>query len=156
MYSMMMLGVIRFTVEGTGYDQLKRTANFSWPSQSVIGKQPVYQYLGHGEKTITLTGTIYPGQYGDRSDLQQMEAQAGLGLPLPLITGNGFALGLWCIKSITQDETLIIDNGDPRHIKFTLELVQYAGLADLATDYLGGMVKDKLLQPALKTAKGLF
>ncbi len=130
---MMMLGSTIFSVNTTTYNQLVETANFNWQSQAVIGRQPVYQYLGHGEKTISLTGQIYPGQFGSRRQLIVLKQSAGLGLPLPLFTGDGLTLGAWCVKKFTETNSELIDNGEPRKIDFTLELVQYAGLADFLT-----------------------
>lgn len=137
---MMLLGGVVFSVNSTSYDQITRAASFNWAPQNVIGRQPVYQYLGHGEKTITLQGRVFPGQYGDRTQLLILEQSAGLGLPLPLFTGGGLSLGAWCITGYTEDETQLMDTGDAQSISFTVDLVQYAGLADyltgLASDYI--------------------
>ena len=141
---MMMLGAVVFSVNTTSYDQIIRKKLFNWNAQTVIGRQPVYQYLGHGKKHITLSGKVFPGQYGDRAQLMILEQSAGLGLPMPLFTGFGLSLGAWCIVRYDETDTHMIDTGDPRQIAFTVELEQYAGLADylteMASDYLKGSV----------------
>lgn len=140
---MMMLGAVIFSVNDTTYDNLKKELNFRWARQDVVGTQPVYQYLGHGEKRITLNGFIYPGQYGNRDQLNILEQSAGLGIPMPLYTGGGFTLGAWCITKVDETDSRLMDTGDPQFITFSVSLVQYAGLADYLTELAGNYLKDQ-------------
>ncbi len=141
---MMMLDPVLFSVNSTSYNELERVSGFTWKSQPVIGRQPVYQFLGHGEKTITLRGRIYPGQYGSRSKLLLLEQSAGFGIPLPLFGGGGLTFGVWCITEYSENDTRLVDNGDPRQIDFTVKLVQYAGLADFLTGLASNYIKTGL------------
>lgn len=138
---LLILGGLVFSVNTTGYDQLTRRARFNWASQTVIGRQPVYQYLGHGENTIELEGRVFPGQHGSPLSLRIFEQAAGLGLPMPLFSGGGLSLGAWCVSDYRETGTFLLDNGNPRVITFTLSLVQYAGLADYLTEQAGNTLK---------------
>ncbi|WP_252180214.1 phage tail protein [Endozoicomonas sp. 4G] len=141
---MMILGATVFSVNGNTYDKLTKSTNFSWASQTVIGRQPVYQYLGHGENTINIEGKIYPGQYGSRLELMILEQSAGLGIPMPFFCSSGLSLGAWCITSFKEVDTCFMDTGDPRSIDFTIGLVQYASLADYLTEVAGNLLKSSV------------
>lgn len=141
---MMILGATVFSVNGNTYDKLTRSASFNWSSQTVIGRQPVYQYLGHGENTINIEGKIYPGQYGSRLELMILEQSAGLGIPMPFFSSSGLSLGAWCITSFKEVDTCFMDTGDPRSIDFTIGLVQYASLADYLTEAAGNLLKSSV------------
>jgi phage protein U len=138
---MLLFGPVLFSVNTVSYDQIVRTARFNWSAQSVIGRQPVYQYLGYGERAITLEGVIYPGRYGELSHLMLLEQTAGLGLPMPLFSVYGYTLGAWCVTSYQETGTELMDNGQPRKINFTVSLLQYASLLDYLTEYASDYLK---------------
>ena len=61
---MLALGSYRFSLSTAAYDRLSRQASWRWPSQDRLGAHPVRQYVGPGEQTIRLQGTIYPHYKG--------------------------------------------------------------------------------------------
>ena len=54
-----------------------------------------------------------------------MRAQAGLGKPLFLISGSGFAFGRWCISKISENQSNFLKDGSPRKIEFSITLKRY-------------------------------
>ena len=138
---MMLLGGAVFSVNTTTYDRITRAARFQWQSIQVIGRRPVYQYLGHGENSITMNGRVYPGQYGSRAQLLILEKSAGLGIPMPLFTGGGLTLGAWCITAYSEIEGEPLQSGSSRRIDFTVELVQYASLFDFLVEQASAYIK---------------
>ena len=54
-----------------------------------------------------------------------MRAEADLGTPLFLISGNGFAFGRWCILSVSETNTVFMKDGTARKIEFSLKLQKY-------------------------------
>lgn len=137
---MLLLGGAVFSVNTTTYDQITRSVEWQWQALPVIGKKPVYQYVGGGEQSISVTGCIYPGQYGSRAQLMVLEQAAGLGVPIPLFSGLGYDLGLWCINRYSEVEGLPFYNGCPQKIEFTIDLVKYAGLLDYLTQDYSAMI----------------
>jgi hypothetical protein len=61
---MMALGSYRFSLASAAYDGLRRAAAWRWPAQDRLGAHPVRQYVGPGEQSITLEGTIHPHYKG--------------------------------------------------------------------------------------------
>lgn len=61
---MMALGGYRFSLSTVAYQKLQRTADWRWPTQDRLGAHPVRQYVGPGDQSITLDGTLYPHYLG--------------------------------------------------------------------------------------------
>ena len=86
---------------------------------------PTRQYIGPGEDSITLNGTIFPQFNGGPVQLIIMRLSAGIGIALPLICGNGLIMGRWIIESIGETKSEFFDNGAARKIEFNLTLKRF-------------------------------
>ena len=62
---------------------------------------------------------------GGLKQITLMRTQAGLGKPLFLVSGNGFAFGRWCIVKITENQSNFLNDGAPRKIEFSISLKRY-------------------------------
>jgi len=144
---MMALGVFRFSLPTAAYQQLQRTTEYKWAEHERAGASPLLQFTGEASDTITLNGTIYPGFRGGTGQIAQLRLMAGLGLPLPLISGTGNFFGLWCVSSIDEQQTVFWDNGTFRKQDFALTLKKYgeitvtiAGFRVSASGLLGAVL----------------
>jgi hypothetical protein len=61
---MLALGRYRFSLSTAAYQGLERQAAWRWPAQDRLGAHPVRQYVGPGEQTMRLDGTLYPHYKG--------------------------------------------------------------------------------------------
>ena len=134
MKNMMQLGPIRFSIGTAAYQNLQRSTQYAWKVRERVVPEalkrlglggPGYQYNGPGDDTINLNGTIYPQFNGGAMQVSLMRLAAGTGVPLPLIEGSGFILGLWIITRIGETNSIFFANGESRKIEFTLELKRY-------------------------------
>lgn len=113
----MALGTYRFSLSSAAYDGLRRSAAWRWPAQDRLGAHPVRQYVGPGEQSITLDGTIHPhykGLLGLPNLLARVPALSGalgavasvnstlsrIGLSIP---GTGSSPGAWQLEQMRQD-----------------------------------------------------
>ncbi|WP_434361069.1 phage tail protein [Parasalinivibrio latis] len=119
---MMMLGGYRFSVDTVAYERISRDTGYRWEKQDVIGTQPALQFLGPGDDTLSLDGVLYPHYRGGLGQLNAMRAQAGLGVPLMLIEGNGKVLGRWVIERVQETQRTFDRDGTPAKIRFSLRL----------------------------------
>lgn len=122
---MMILGIYRFCISNAAYQNLTRTTEYKWEELNRLNSETALQYMGKSPETINLDGEIYPQFKGGLRQIALMKAEAGLGLPLFLISGNGFAFGRWCITGITENQTYFLKDGTPRKIAFSLSLKKY-------------------------------
>jgi len=122
---LMKLGEYTFAIGSAAYQSLKRSTGYRWQAQTRLGRLPARQYLGKGEDTLNLEGTLYPYFKGGLQQLDAMRAEAGKGQPLMLIDGSGQIWQQWVIVHIEQTHTALFENGTPRKIAFRLQLARY-------------------------------
>ena len=138
---MMALGLFVFATQTLPYQQLQRTTNWRHPSNSRLGMRPARQFLGPGEDSITLSGTLYPELTGGRVSLAMVRAMAETGRAWPLIEGSGAFYGLWVIESIDETGSVFFADGSARKIDFSLKL---ARVDDEQVDMLGSVTSSLL------------
>ncbi|MCU7933743.1 MAG: phage tail protein [Candidatus Thiodiazotropha sp. (ex Dulcina madagascariensis)] len=122
---MMQLGSYQFGIETSAYEQLRRSTAYRWQGQDRIGRRPAQQFAGVGQETITLTGRIYPFYRGGLGQLDKMRAEAGQGEPRILVDGLGRIWGKWAVTRIDETQSVLMPDGVPEKIDFTLELAHY-------------------------------
>jgi uncharacterized protein len=138
--SMMILGPFSFDVNRLAFQESARTAGYSWAEIERIGASPALQYTGREAETLSLPGVFYPHYKGGLSQMPALRLAAEAGLPLPLITGYGFFLGLWVIASVSETQSVFFSDGAPRKVDFTIELKQYLSVTDIIKFTVSGAI----------------
>lgn len=121
---MMTLGLFVFGVNTVPYQSLQRSSAWRHPANSRVGKRPARQFLGAGEDTITLSGTLYPEITGGRVSLELLREMAATGKAWPLIEGSGTVYGLYVIEDISETGSLFFPDGAARKIDFSIKLAR--------------------------------
>lgn len=134
---MMTLGMFVFGLPTLAYQELQRTTEWRHASTSRIGTNPASQFLGRGEDTITLPGTLLPGLVGSPLSLDVLRKMADTGKAWPLIGGTGRIYGTWVITSISETQQVFFEDGTPRRYEFTINLKR---IDDGRIDMLGSLV----------------
>lgn len=116
------LGTFLFDLDNALFDQIARTRNWRHGRTDRFGARAASQFLGPGEDSITLTGTLVPEIAGKYSSLDTLAELADTGEALPFADGTGRILGRYTIESLDQTETSLIDRGRPRRTDFTINL----------------------------------
>ncbi len=125
------LGALRFEVSDLNFQSLERGFEYRWVAQERLGRRPAQQFMGPGEETVKLDGTIYPGHplfEGALNQLNELRSKAMSGQPYRFganVGGVGRNYGRWCIRRVTDNQTYFNPNGTPRKVEFTIELVEY-------------------------------
>ncbi|AZC49703.1 phage tail protein [Pseudomonas chlororaphis] len=114
-----------FNLDTAAFDELRRSTEFRWASQERLTRRPAQQAVGMGEEKITLKGTIFPGFKGGIKQLDTLRSIGARLAPVTLTTGYGDVLGTWCLKSLEDDQSELMQGGIPRKQGFTLEFVRY-------------------------------
>ncbi len=133
---MMTLGMFVFGLPTLAYQELQRTTEWRHASTNRIGTNPASQYLGRGEDTITLPGTLLPGLVGSPLSLDVLRKMADTGKAWPLIGGTGRIYGTWVITSISETQQVFFEDGTPRRYEFTISLKR---IDDGRIDMLGSL-----------------
>ena len=114
-----------FNLDTAAFDELRRQTAFRWASQERLTRRPAQQAIGMGDEKISLKGAIYPGARGGLDQLNTLRSIGAKLLPLNLTTGYGEVLGNWCLTSIEEDQSALLQGGIPRKQGFSLEFVRY-------------------------------
>lgn len=135
------LGDFVFSLNTIPYNELHKQTEYVWESQKPVGDVPMYQGLGKGETTLTLSGTLYHEITGSQTTfivsnngnrftpsegtgltLEPLEMMAETNESFVLVSGRGFNLGFWVITSIEETSTVFFNDGTPKKITFKLTL----------------------------------
>lgn len=118
----MCLGLFVFSLHTLSYQELQRRTAWKHPTQSVVGGRDASQYLGHGEDTITLSGSVVPEFAGTPISLDVLRRMGNTGQAWVLIEGTGTIYGAFTIIDLQETRTLFHFNGAARKIEFTITL----------------------------------
>lgn len=124
---MMRLGAYKFSISTAAYQNLSRSTAYRWARQERIGTNDALQFTGLGADQIQLSGVVFPVFEGGLGQVDRMRRQAGFGVPLPLVSGRGRILGLWCVESISETQSVFAARGAPLRQEFDLSLTRYDG-----------------------------
>ena len=133
---MMAYGMFVFALNSAPYQELQRQSAWRHEGQGRVGKRPARQFLGPGDDTITLTGTLLPHFTGGQQNLDQLRQMAAEGAAWPLIEGNGTFYGLYVIESISEAKSHQMRDGSAQRIGFSLTLQR---VDDDRADLLGSL-----------------
>lgn len=136
---MMALGLFIFGLDTLPYQQFQRQTSWRHPSSSRVGRRPARQFVGPGDDTITLSGTLYPELTGGKVSLAMIRYMADGGKAWPLLEGTGILYGQFVIEEITETGSIFFADGSARKIDFSLKLTR---VDDNQPDILGIVTGD--------------
>ncbi len=125
----MMLGGFAFEALGFGYQGVKRRLQTPWvdvPVGQVLNQQ---QWTGPTSDEVTISGVLFPEEFGGQSQLDGIAAAAGAGVPMMLVSGSeaeGIIQGLFTVQSIDEDKSLHDARGSARRNAYTITLKRAA------------------------------
>lgn len=122
---MMALGDYRFSLSTAAYQNLERTMSWRWAAVERVGGRPKQQYIGPGEETVSMDGSIYPAFRGGLGQIDRMRVEANKGEARLLVDGTGKVWGRYCITEIRETQTVFFSNGKPRKVDFAISLKHY-------------------------------
>lgn len=133
---MMALGDLKFGIETAEYQTLQTSMSYRWISKDRVGRRPARQFQGANTITKTLNISIYPQSASDLNLVNSWDQAARQGEPLRMVSGSsriiggvienaGSDFGLWCIDSITLDESAFMRDGTSLEQKAVLTISQY-------------------------------
>lgn len=136
---MMIFGMFVFSMNTAAYQQLQRTTQWRHASSDRVGDMPAYQFVGRGEDTITLEGSIVP-QFGMPSSITALRAMGDTGKAFALISGTGKVFGMYILTDLQETQTVFFKDGIPRQIDFNLTLRQVQPTTSTVGNVVGSLL----------------
>lgn len=137
---MMCLGQFVFQLDTLAYQQFKRRTAWKHPTQSLVGARDASQFLGPGEDTITLDGSVVPEFAGDHLNLDALRYMANTGQAYALVEGTGAIFGAFVITEIEETRSHFYEDGSPRKVEFSISLRRVDMDDDGRADAMGDLV----------------
>ncbi len=124
---LMIYGLFVFSVQSSPFNEREHSTQYRWASNNRVGLNPAYQYIGKGEDSITLTGTLMPEFSGGPLSLSMLRMLADSGQAYLLMSGSGHIFGYYFIEEISDNSSHFLRDGTPQKIEFTISLKRYDG-----------------------------
>lgn len=121
---LMTYGTFVFSLSTLAYDQLQRQMAWRHAASERIGARAARQYVGPGEETIELQGTVVAELAWDLLSLDDLRRLADTGLPQALVEGTGRVYGGYVITRLSETRKELFSDGTPRLIDFQLQLTR--------------------------------
>lgn len=119
---MMTYGTFVFSLSTAAYEQLQRQMTWRHASSDRLGARPARQYVGPGDDTITLQGTIAAELVGDLQVLDTLRELGDQGKPQALVEGSWRVYGAYLLVSLSETRKEFFPDGTPRLIEFQMQL----------------------------------
>lgn len=134
---MLRVGPFIFSLTTAAYQNFTRSDNYRWQSVELIGSELAHQYMGPGERDIKLDGVVFTHWDAGRAPFQpqavvgteqinQLRSVADAGSPVSVTDGRGRSFGKFVITSLSNKESIFMDNGAAKKQEFDLTLRKYA------------------------------
>jgi phage protein U len=119
---MMTYGTFVFSLSTAAYEQLQRQMTWKHAASERVGARPARQYVGPGDDTITLQGTISAELTDNLLVLDELRELGDEGRPHALVEGTGRVYGAYLLVSLNETRKELFGDGVPRLIEFQLQL----------------------------------
>lgn len=120
---LMSLGQFIFKTDTLTFNEIQRQRAWNYAENAVAKGRSKKQFIGPAEDVISLPGLIYQEYgFGTRIALDQLATLADQGEGLVLMDGTGYLYGVYVIDGIDETKSILLFEGVPRKIDFTLKL----------------------------------
>jgi len=121
---LMALGMFLFEIGTLPYDELQRKSDWRHARSTRVGARDAVQFVGPGDETISLSGSVYAEIADGRVSLDELREMAGAGDALPLVDGSGTVFGTFVIEAIDERHAYLMNDGRARRIDFGIDLLR--------------------------------
>ena len=118
----MALAPFAFRAYGFGYTDLGRKVDVAWAELETVGRLNALQFTGPKSETVTISGVLFPKEFGGQNTLEGVRLAAKTGIPLMLVSLGGKVFGLHAIQKVEEDRTYHDRRGTPGRNAYSIEL----------------------------------
>lgn len=120
------LGLFVFDMTTLPFSELEENDEWHHSSNARFRARPSSQFLGIGQADLAILGALVPEIAGSYSSIDTLKQMADTGEAYPLVEGTGRVRGDYKIIRLRQRKGELIDNGLPRKIDFSIDLMLVA------------------------------
>lgn len=128
-WPLMALGPHVFEVLPLNYQRIERLLEIRFASVPRLGVRPSRQFVGFGEDPLTISGVLFPQEFGGRAEYEAIKLTAQAALAVPLVgfgTGTlGRVWGLVIITMIADSQEEIGEDGAGQVLTYDIQVDAY-------------------------------
>ena len=126
----MALGPFMFSAHGFGYSGLGRKLDTTWAEIETAGRFNDMQWTGPTSETVTISGVLFPQEFGGTATLEGVWLAAKNGIPLMMVSLGGLVFGSHAIQKVDEDQAFHDRRGIPGRNAYSIEVKRLgAGLS---------------------------
>jgi len=118
----MALGPFMFQSHGFGYTDVGRKLDTTWAELETVGRLHALQWTGPRTEVVTITGVLFPQEFGGATTLEGVRLAAKSGIPLMLVSLGGRVFGSHAIQKVDEDRGFHDRYGTPGRNAYTIEV----------------------------------
>lgn len=118
----MALGPFMFRAHGFGYTGVGRKLDTSWAEIETAGRLNALQWTGPRSEVATITGVLFPREFGGAGTLEGVRLAAKSGVPLMLVSLGGRVFGSHAVQKLDEDRAFHDRYGAPGRNAYTIEV----------------------------------
>lgn len=123
------IGTVSMDTRPFNVDDVSIKGSSSLPQKPVLGSLRPIEFTGDDGYTITLSGQILPTKIGGLSGVEALNQMRANGITIPVVRGDGRALGWYSIKDVSEKHSDLVRSGVGFVVKYTVTLIQAPGPA---------------------------
>lgn len=116
------LGPFLFRAHGFGYVGLGRKLDTTWAELETAGRLNALQWTGPRSEVVTISGVLFPKEFGGSATLEGIRLAAKSGVSLMLVSMAGKVFGKHALQKVDEDRSFHDRYGTPARNAYTLEL----------------------------------
>lgn len=105
-------------------DEVVRDASADFATKQLVGRLPGREFMGEGEDTLRISGQLVPTKIGGLTELETAHALRRAGQALPVMRGDGRALGWFVIERIREEHADLERDGVGFTVKHEIGLTK--------------------------------
>lgn len=121
------IGSVQFSIVGLNPLDYQRSTQARHVEKPVLGRRPPLEFIGDGSDTVKFDAKVHPHFFGTKAGLSaisQLESMRANGSAVPLMRGDGTALGHYVVKSFSEKYKHMDRHGIGRVIDVDIELLK--------------------------------
>ena len=118
----MALGRNFFVAHGFGYTDISRAHDTSWAEIATLGRLDSLQWMGPKSDAITITGVLFPREFGGMAVLERITDMALSGEAAVLVSLGSRIFGRFAVQKVAEDRGVHDRLGTPARNQYSIEV----------------------------------
>ena len=116
------LGSLQIKVAPFNAHEVAESGTTDYAVKAVVGAEQPLEFVGEGSNEMTLTGRLFPHEFGGLDELELLRQMRTSGRPQYLIRGDGKPFGWFAITSVSTRSAYLNSHGVGKMIEVTVNL----------------------------------